>query len=119
MATKKPVPRAVLEERLRNLEATRSRRRLFAVSAGVYVAVLAGVLASQAVVMSDDLNAVLQPLELGQLAGGVIVAALSYSKIEGTAGELSGKAKKGNVGRVLVSAFSHGMMWMTMLGAWW
>jgi hypothetical protein len=120
MTAKKPIPRAVLEERLRVLEERQARRRMFAVSTGVYVAMVFGVLASQAIVMSDDLSASLSTLELSQVAGGMLVAGVLYNKLENDKPkDLEGKAKKGNVFRVLRAAFYHGMTWMTLLGAWW
>ena len=34
-------------------------------------------------------------------------------------GDVSGMAKKGNVLRVMLTAFSNGFMWQTVIGAWW
>lgn len=118
MSPRKPIHRAVLEERLKVLEEARAKRRKTAVSIGVYFALTFGVLVSQAITLSDDLMSSFQPFEIGQLIGGWLVSMIVYSKIEGTTGELSGKAKKGNVGRVLLTAFSHGMMWMNIVGFW-
>ena len=118
---KKPIPRAVLEERLRVVEARAKNRRMVIVQFGSYVAMFFGVLASQALVMSDDLSATLQTLELAQVGGAVIVAAVLYNRLEDSdkPKDLEGKAKKGNVFRVLRTAFYHGLTWMTLLGAWW
>ena len=93
---------------------------MFMVTFGVYFAMLLGVLTSQAIVMHDNLNAVLEPLELGQLGGGILVAGALYNKIEQSdKNDFIGMSKKGNIFRVLRVAFYHGLTWMTMLGAWW
>lgn len=118
-AAKKPIPRAVLEERLRVLEEAKEGRRMFAVKFGVWVALIFGVLASQAIVMSDDLSASLTTLELSQVGGSLLVAGFAYNKLENSPKDVIGKAKKGNVFRVLRTAFYHGFTWMTLMGAWW
>ena len=118
-AVKKQVPRAVLEERLRVLEEAKEGRRLFTVKFGVWIALIVGVLASQAIVMADDLSATLNTLELSQVGGSILVGSLAYNKLENSPKDIVGKAKKGNVSRVLRTAFYHGFTWMTLLGAWW
>lgn len=119
MPARKPIPRAVLEERLRVLEERQANRRLFAVQFGVYFVNILGVLASQAVMLANNLEATLQPLELGQVGVAMNIAALVYSKVYTSKKDVSGMAKKGNVFRVLLTAFSNGFMWQTMIGAWW
>ncbi len=119
MTARKPIPRAVLEERIRMYEERSAKRRLFAVQFGVYFMMVLGVIASQAIVMADDLSASFTAIELSQVGGSIFVASVLYSKMEGDRGDLAGKAKKENVGRVLRHAFYHGLTWMTLLGAWW
>jgi hypothetical protein len=116
---KKPIPRAVLEERIRVFEERAAKRRLFAVQFGVYFVNIMGVLGSQAVMMTDNLAATLAPLEIGQVFGAAIVSTLVYAKMQTGKDDLRGMAKKGNVLRVLITAFSNGFMWQTMIGAWW
>jgi len=119
MANTKTIPRAVLEERLKVLEESKKKHRLFAVKFGAYIALLIGVLGSQVVQMSDDLMATLQPIELGQVGGGLLVATVIYAKILSNKKDVAGMAKKGNVFRVLITAFQAGLTWMTLVGAWW
>lgn len=116
---RKPIPRAVLEERLRVLEEARAKRRLFIVQFGVFIANAFGVLGNQLLSMSEDIKATVEPLEIGQVAGAMIIAMLVYAKTHTSKKDLTGMAKKGNVFRVLLTAFSNGFMWMTITGAWW
>ena len=123
MGKQKPIPRAVLVERLRILEDKRDRRRLLAVRFGVYIVLVVGVLASQALLMSDDIRASLQPIELGQIGGAAILGIVGYNKLETSSKhrekDILGMAKKGNVGRVLRTAFAYGFTLMSVLGGWW
>jgi hypothetical protein len=112
----KEIPREVLEDRLHQIEVSRQKRRAFAVQFGVYLALLVGVIGSQAVEMHNNLSAALKPIELSQVAGSAIVAGALYNKMEGK-GDINGKSK--NVGRMLRNAIYHGFFWMTVIGAWW
>lgn len=112
----KAVPRAVLEERLRVANDRAQRIRMWWVSVGVYLALLLGIISSQALIVRGDLTVVVRPIRLGQLGGAVLIATLSYTKLEMDKRHLSGKAR--NVGRVLRNAFYHGFFWMTLLGVW-
>lgn len=118
-STRKPVPRAVLEERLRVYEEKQARRRLFAVEFGVYMVNVLGVLASQAVLFTDNISAVLAPVELGQVGGALVVSTIVYAQAHTSKVDVVGMAKKGNVFRVMLTAFSNGFMWQVLLGAWW
>ena len=126
MPAKKPVPRAVLEERLRVAEEEKAEREVraekrstIAIGVGSYFVVVAGVLASQVVSLKDDLSATFELLEMSQLLGGMLIAGAVFNRTEGQKEDLAGKAKKGNVGRSLLTAFYNGFFWMTMVGAWW
>jgi len=118
MPAKKPIPREVLEAKLKEIEDARARRRLFFVEFGVYAVLLLGVLASQVIVMADDLNVTFKPIEIGQVVGSMLVASMVYKKLEGS-GDLKGKAQAKNFLRILLTAFNYGFTWMTIIGAWW
>lgn len=111
---KKSIPRAVLEERLRVLEAGRLKRKRWLIRFGVYAAVVIGVLGSQAIIVRDDLTTVLTPIKLGQLLGALLVSLFVYAKTE----ESRIRAKHLDVGRILITAFYNGFFWMTIVGVW-
>ena len=92
------------------------RRQVFAVDIGVYIALVFGVIGSQAIEMSDNLMATFNKLELGQVLGATIIAGVVYNRME-VEGELEGKVK--HLGRLLRNAFYHGFFWMTIVGVWW
>lgn len=117
MSDKKPIPRAVLEERLRVLEASKAKHRTWAIRFGVYIMLVLGVLGSQALIIKDDLMLVFEPMKLGQLGGALLIAFFAYSKTEGDRIKAIGK-KSPNVSRILMTALYNGFFWMTIVGVW-
>lgn len=95
----------------------RENRRQSMLSFGVYLVVVAGILASQAVVMHDNLNMTLRAVELGQVAGASLVALFAYNKLEEDRALMKNTRK--NTFRVMRNAFYHGFFWMTIVGVWW
>jgi hypothetical protein len=112
---KRKTPKQIREEKTR-------KRKIFLVRFGVYVAMLLGVVGSQALVMADDLALALKPIELSQVAGAALIAGVLYTKLENKKGEdrvLSMEGKIQNLGRLMRNAVYHGFFWMTVMGAWW
>jgi len=99
------------------MEARKLKRHIFYVKFGVYIALVIGVVGSQALVMADDLTTALKPVELGQVLGSVIVAGALYNKLEDSKGSVVGKTSQ--VPRLLRNAVYHGFFWMTIMGSWW
>ena len=108
-----------LEAKVRALEAEKKareeRQRLFVMGFGVYIVLVLGAIGSQVVMLHDNLMAVFNPVELGQVGGAMIVGVFLFSKLE----EKEDLKKAKDVGRVLRNAFTHGFFWMSILGAWW
>ena len=101
-------PKEIKEER-------KHKRHLFYIKFGVYIALVVGVVGSQAIEMVDDLTTILKPVELGQVIGAAIVAGAVYNKLENDRGEI----KPRNTMRLLRNAIYHGFFWMTIMGSWW
>ncbi len=101
-------PKEIKEERIH-------KRHLFYIKFGVYIALIVGVVGSQAIEMVDDLTTILKPVELGQVIGASIVAGALYNKLENDRGEI----KPHNTMRLLRNAIYHGFFWMTIMGSWW
>ena len=87
------------------------------VSLGVYVALAIGVLGSQAINMSDNLYLTFEVIELGQMGGALLVAALVYNKLE--AERVFAKRNRKNILRMMRHALQHGFFWMSIIGVWW
>ena len=87
------------------------------VTVGVYVALTIGVLGSQVVNMSDNLYLTFEVIELGQMGGALLVAALVYNKLE--AERVFAKRNRRNLFRMMRQALQHGFFWMSIIGAWW
>lgn len=117
MIMKKPVPRAVLEERLRVIEESKAKHRGWAIRFGVYVMLVLGVLGSQALIIKEDLTLIMNPVKLGQLAGALLIAVFAYSKTEGDRVHAVSK-KNPDVFRILMTALYNGFFWMTIVGVW-
>ena len=98
-------------------EARQIKRRIFLLKFGVYIALVFGVVASQAIVMADDLSTALNPVELGQVAGAAIVAGALYNKLEDDRAKIGVMPK--HAFRLIRNAVYHGFFWMTIMGAWW
>lgn len=95
----------------------REKRQQMMLSFGVYLVVVSGILASQVVVMHDNLNMTIRAVELGQVAGAALVALFAYNKLEEDRALMKNTRK--NVARVMRNAFYHGFFWMTIVGVWW
>ena len=114
MIKKPKTPRQLLLERK---EKKHMARKIFLVQFGVYIALVIGVVGSQAIVLAEDLTTALKPVDLAQVVGAAIVAGALYNKLEDQKGEVGKKTD--HVFRLLRNAVYHGFFWMTIIGAWW
>jgi hypothetical protein len=87
----------------------RRARQIFAVRVGVYIAIVAGVVAQWAITRFDPkeltLDLRLSAWSISRLFVAMIVAAVVYRSIDG-GGDLEGKVK--NVGRIVTLGFTSG-----------
>ena len=113
----KPIPRAVLEERLRVFEELKAKHRGWSIRFGVYIMLVLGVIGSQALIIKDDLTLIYEPMKWGQLGGALIIAIFAYTKTEGDRVKAIDK-RHPNVSRILMTALYNGFFWMTVVGVW-
>lgn len=87
----------------------RRARQVFAVRVGVYIAIVAGVVAQWAITRFDPkeltLDMRVSALTLSRMFVAMVIAAVIYRSIDG-GGDLEGKIK--NVGRIVTLGFTSG-----------